>query len=160
MDINESIRQTVLNELQDAIATVVVPAARATALSAVRDTLLQVVRGLDSSGVAASDALDTLPAEAPAEEKILAAVGRRKSRDEEEDEESETEDGVKQLTVKQAAKRCGLTPKFLYLAISRGKLKHRKIPKPPGVKRGPRDGKLTVVTLKDLREWRASVEAN
>lgn len=60
----------------------------------------------------------------------------------------------KQLSVKEAADRLGVTVRVVYSAMEKGKLKFREVKVPEGT-RGPRNGKLRVISLEDLNAWRS-----
>lgn len=168
MDINELIKKTVEDEVRKALDTFVIPAAREAAIAAAHEATTAATDALRSGLTRALDELvdqsnrlerertpgqpmspPIPPAEgvkaAPAH--LAARAGRVASVGKKDD---------KHLTIQQAAKAVKLTPKSIYHAISTGKLKTTKIPKPPNMKRGPRDGMLMVVSLEDLRAWRAS----
>lgn len=61
------------------------------------------------------------------------------------------------LTISQASERANLTPKTIYTAIENGKLKVSRIPAPEGMKRGAKDGKITLVSTPKFDTWRASI---
>lgn len=62
--------------------------------------------------------------------------------------------GPVRVTVAEAATQCKVTPKAIYNAIAAGKLKAHKVAAPPGMKRGPKDGKLILIDVESLDAWR------
>lgn len=138
MEINDLIRDIVETEVRKVLDSIVLPAAREEAVKAVS---VMFRRAADTGPVRqklarAADGDGDLP---ELGEKKPARARARK---------------LEHLTVAQAAKKIGVTPKLVYFAIREGKLKSTKIRAPPGMKRGPRDGKLTVVTMEAVRAWR------
>lgn len=147
MDIDEVVRKTVQEEVRRAIQAEVLPAARAEAVRAIQEAFGRVTQGEVPSVVVpriskaariarVAEALDEVPALG------VVTAGRKKG------------PGPKTFTVQQAAKFLKMNAKTIYFAIKKGKIRTAKIPAPPGMKRGPKDGKLTVMTLDALKEWR------